>query len=104
VPRNDYEADQMYGEEERRDVKVISREEIGRRHEVDYTLGADLKREVYQLIAEGAVVFEHRSQDAVLDHAASLGEDTSGFFRFGDLEDPDKSWEVINPIEPSPGA
>lgn len=42
LPRDDHEADEMYGEGERRDVKVVSREEIGRHHEPDYALGCDL--------------------------------------------------------------
>ena len=38
LPHNDYEADEMYGECDRLDVKVISKEEIGRRHEPDYAI------------------------------------------------------------------
>lgn len=95
LPRNDYEADQMYGEGERRDVKVISKEEIGRRHEVDYSLGCDLTAELYFLLKDGVRIFESRSHDAVVDHCGSLGDDVSQVFRFGDLENPDKSWDVM---------
>lgn len=94
LPRNDYEAEHSWGED-RRDVKVISREEIGRRHEPDYSLDCDMKAELYRLLKDGEQVFAHRSHDAVLEHAASLGEDVSGMSRFGDLEDPDKSWNVM---------
>ncbi|WP_427019351.1 hypothetical protein ACQCSX_21910 (plasmid) [Pseudarthrobacter sp. P1] len=85
LPRDD-EADEMYGEPDRRDVKVISREEIGRRHEPDYTLGCDLDAEIYFLLKDGERIFESRSHDAVVTHCASLGEDVSRVFRFGDLE------------------
>lgn len=95
LPRDDYQAEHMYGEGERTDVKVISREEIGRRHEIDYVLGADLKAELYYLLADGKRIFESRSHDACIEHAASLGDNVSGVFRFGDLDDPDKSWRVI---------
>lgn len=95
LPRNDYEAEHMYGEGEREDVKVISREELGRRHEPDYAWDCDPKAELYLLLKDGVRIFSSRSHDAVVDHAASLGEDVSGVFRFGDLEDPDKSWRVM---------
>ncbi|HEX9089538.1 MAG TPA: hypothetical protein VF867_18755 [Arthrobacter sp.] len=95
LPRNDYEADHMYGEGERRDVKVISKEEIGRRHVVDYSWDCDLTTELYFLLQDGVRIFESRSHDAILEHAASLGDDVSGQQRFGDLEDPDKSWRVM---------
>lgn len=94
LPRNDYEAEHSWGEE-RQDVKVISREEIGRRHEPDYTLDCDLKAELYRLLKDGEQVFEHRSHDAVLEHAASLGEATSSMTRFNDLDDPDRTWRVM---------
>lgn len=101
LPRNDYEAEQMYGEEDRRDVKVISREEIGRRHEPDYSLDCDLKAEQYYLLKDRERVFASRSHDAVLDHAASLGVDISQMFRFDDLENPDRSWDAVPSISPS---
>lgn len=91
LPRNDYEAEHSYGEEPE-DVKVISKEEIGRHHEPDYTLDCDLKAECYRLLKDGEQVFEHRSHDAVLEHAASLGQATAHMSRFGDLDDPDLSW------------
>lgn len=94
LPRNDYEAEHSYGEE-RQDVKVISREEIGRHHEIDYVLVTDLEAELYHLLADGEKIFESRSHDAVVEHCASLGDDVSGVFRFGDLDDPDKSWRVM---------
>jgi hypothetical protein len=94
LPRNDYEAEQMYGEEDRRDVKVISREEIGRHHEPDYVLGVDMDAELYFLLKDGERIFESRSHDAVVDHCGSLGDDVSRVFRFGDLEDQDKFWRV----------
>lgn len=95
LPRDDYEAEHMHGEGERTAVKVISREEIGRRHEIDYSLGTDLEAELYYLLADGERIFESRSHDACVDHAASLGDDVRGVFRFGDLDDPDKSWRVM---------
>lgn len=95
LPRNDHEADEMYGEGERQDVKVISREEIGRRHEPDYSWDCDLEAELYWLLKDGVRIFSNRSHDAVVDHAGSLGDDVSGVFLYGDLEDPDKSWRVI---------
>ena len=94
LPRDDYEADHSYGEE-RQDVKVISREEIGRHHEIDYALGTDLEAELYYLLADGERIFESRSHDAVVEHCASLGDDVSRVFRYGDLDDPDKSWRVM---------
>ncbi len=95
LPRNEYEADEMYGEGDRQDVKVISREEIGRRHEPDYTWDCDLDAELYFLLKDGERIFSSRSHDAVVDHTASLGEDVSSVLRFGDLDDPDKSWRVM---------
>lgn len=91
LPRNDYEAEHMYGEE-REDVKVLSREEIGRRHEPDYTLDCDLKAECYHLLKDGERIFTHRGHDAVLEYAKSAGQDISNMSRFGDLDDPDLSW------------
>jgi hypothetical protein len=95
LPRDDYEAEHSYGEE-RREVKVISREEIGRRHEIDYVLGTDLEAELYYLLADGERIFESRSHDVVVDHGISLGEDASRIFRFGDLDDHDKSWRTMS--------
>lgn len=95
LPRNDYEADEMYGEGERLDVKVISREEIGRRHEVDYSWDCDLAAELYFLLKDGERIFSSRSHDAVIQHAVSLGDDISGVLLCGDLDDPDKSWRVL---------
>ena len=94
LPRDDHEADEMYGEGDRMDVKVISREEIGRRHEPDYVLGVDMEAELYFLLEDGERIFESRSHDAVVDHCGSLGDDVSRVFRFGDLEDQDKFWRV----------
>lgn len=94
LPRADQDA-AMYGED-RRDVKVISREEIARRNEPDYTWECDLKAELYFLHKNGEQIFSSRSHDAVLDHAATLGDDISGARRFGDLENQDKSWLIIN--------
>jgi hypothetical protein len=95
LPRNDYEAEHMYGEGERQDVKVLSREEIGRRHEPDYSWACDLDAELYFLLKDGERIFSHRSHDAVIEHAAALGDDVRGVQLFGDLEDPDKSWRVM---------
>lgn len=95
LPRNDYEADEMYGEGDRLNEKVISKEEIGRRHEPDYAWDCDLAAELYFLLKDGVRIFESRSHDAVIEHAASLGDDVSKVMRFGDLEDPDKSWRVM---------
>ncbi|MET4143847.1 hypothetical protein [Arthrobacter sp. UYCo732] len=94
LPRNDHEADEMYGEGDRQDVKVISREEVNRRHEPDYAWDCDLDAELYFLLKDGDRIFSSRSHDAVVDHAASLGEDVSQVFRFRDLEDPDNSWRI----------
>lgn len=94
LPRNDYEAEHTWGEGEQRDVMVISREEIGRRHEIDYSWDCDLSAELYFLLQDGVRIFESRSHDAVIEHAASLGDDVSGVMRFGDLDDPDLSWRV----------
>lgn len=94
LPRNEHEADEMYGEGERRDVKVTSTEEIGRRHEPDYDLGVDMDAELYFLLKDGVRIFESRSHDAVVDHCGSLGDDVSRVFRFGDLEDQDKFWRA----------
>jgi hypothetical protein len=93
LPRNDYEAEHMY-EEDRRDVRVISREEIGRRHEVDYSWDCDLEAGLFYLLKDGERIFESRSHDAVIDHAGSLGDDVSQVFRFGDLDDHDKFWRI----------
>jgi hypothetical protein len=94
LPRNDYEAEHSYGED-LQDVKVISREEIGRRHEVDYAWDCDLQAELYFLLADGERIFSSRSHDAVIERAAALGDDVRGVQMFGDLEDPDKSWRVL---------
>lgn len=94
LPRNDYEAEHSYGEDVVSE-KVISREEIGRRHEIDYSWGVDNDAELYYLLADGKQVFSSRSHDAVIEHAASLGDDVRGVQMFGDLEDPDKSWRVL---------
>lgn len=93
MPRDDYEAEHSYGEDQQ-DVKVISREEIGRRHEPDYVLGVDMDAELYFLLEDGERIFESRSHDAVVDHCGSLGDDVSRVFRFGDLEDQDKFWRA----------
>ncbi len=94
LPRDDYEAERSYGEDVVSE-NTFSREEIGRRHEIDYSLGTDLDAELYYLLADGERIFESRSHDACVDHAASLGDDVRGVFRFGDLDDPDKSWRVM---------
>lgn len=94
LPRDDDEADEMYGEGERRNVKVISKEEIGRHHEPDYALGTDMDAELFFLLKDDVRIFESRSHDAVVDHCGSLGDDVSRVFRFGDLEDQDKFWRV----------
>lgn len=94
LPRDDHEADEMYGEGDRLDVKVVSREEIGRRHEPDYALGTDMDAELFYLLKDGERIFESRSHDAVVNHCGSLGDDVSRVFRFGDLDDPDKFWRV----------
>ncbi|WP_139187271.1 hypothetical protein [Pseudarthrobacter chlorophenolicus] len=93
LPRDDYEAEHSYGEE-RQDVKVVSREEIGRRHEVDYSWDCDLEAELFYLLKDGERIFESRSHDAVVDHCGSLGDDVSQVFRFGDLDDQDKFWRI----------
>ncbi|QOT19567.1 hypothetical protein [Paenarthrobacter sp. YJN-5] len=94
LPRDDYEAEHSYGEDIVK-ATVVSREEIGRRHEVDYALGTDLEAELYYLLADGERIFESRSHDAVVEHCASLGDDVSRIFRFGDLDEPDKSWKIM---------
>lgn len=94
LPRNDHEADERYGEGDRLNEKVISKEEISRHHEPDYALGLDMDAELYFLLKDGVRIFESRSHDAVVDHCGSLGDDVSRVFRFGDLEDQDKFWRV----------
>jgi hypothetical protein len=94
LPRDDHEADEMYGEGDRQDVKVISNEEIGRHHEPDYALGTDMDAELFFLLKDDVRIFESRSHDAVVDHYGSLSDDVSRVFRFGDLEDQDKFWRV----------
>lgn len=94
LPRDDYEAEHSYGEDIVK-TEVVSREEIGRRHEIDYALGTDLEAELYYLLADGERIFESRSHDAVVEHCGSLGDDVSRVHRYGDLDDPDKSWRVL---------
>lgn len=94
LPRNDHEAERSYGEDVVKE-KVISREEIGREHVIDYAWDCDLEAELYFLLADGERIFAHRSHDAVIEHAAALGDDVRGVQLFGDLEDPDKSWRVL---------
>lgn len=65
LPRDDYEAEHSYGEDIVK-ATVVSREEIGRRHEVHYALGTDLETELYYLLADGERIFESR-------HTASQG-------------------------------
>lgn len=93
LPWDDDEADRWH--EERIEVKTISKEEIGRRHEVDCVLGTDLEAELHHLLADGERIFESRSHDAVVEHCGSLGDDVSRVFRYGDLDNPDKSWRVM---------
>jgi hypothetical protein len=95
LPRDEYEAEHMWGEEEV-SVKAISREEIGRRHEIDYAWDCDLEAELYFLLKDGVRIFESRSHDAVIAHAASLGDDVTGVQLFDDLDDPDRSWRALN--------
>jgi hypothetical protein len=95
LPRNDHEADEMYGEGDRLNETVISKEEIGRRHEIDYSWDCDLAAELYFLLKDGERIFSSRSHDAVVEHAAALGDDVTGVMRFGDLDDPDKTWRVM---------
>lgn len=94
LPRDDYEAEHSYGEDVV-DEKVISREEIGRRHEIDYAWDCNLEAELYFLVADGERIFSSRSHDAVIERAATLGDDVAGVQLFGDLDDPDKSWRVL---------
>ncbi|WP_422759207.1 hypothetical protein [Paenarthrobacter sp. C1] len=94
LPRDEYEAEHSYGEDIVK-AEVVSREEIGRRHEIDYAVGTDLEAELYYLLADGEKIFESRSHDACVEHAGSLGDDISRVFLFGDLDDPDKSWKIM---------
>ncbi|MFB9713966.1 hypothetical protein [Arthrobacter methylotrophus] len=94
LPRDEHEADKMYGEGNRLNETVISKEEIGRRREPDYSWDCDLNAELYFLLKDGVRIFESRSHDAVVKHAASFGDDVSRVFLFGDLDNPDKSWRI----------
>lgn len=73
-------------------AKTVVREIIGRRHEPDYVIDLDDKREVHLLLADGAEVFAHRSHDAVIAHFRELSGYTGHIELFDDLTDQDLSW------------
>jgi hypothetical protein len=78
-------------------TKTVLREIIDRRHEPDYVLDVDDSREVHILLADGAEVFAHRSHDAVIARFKELSGYTGHLELFGDLEDPDLSWNALLP-------
>lgn len=97
LPRDDEEAERFYGTvDEAVETRTVSREEIVRWHETDYLLHTDFDRELYILLADGAEVFSHRSHDAVVQRHRELTGRTVASFLFNDLDDPDKSWRIIN--------
>lgn len=78
-------------------LKSISREVLERRHVPDYVVGMDMDRGVHWLTADGTEVFAHRSSDAVYEHYKEItGQPDFAYFRFDDLEDPDKSWRLLD--------
>lgn len=97
LPRNDYEAESFYGDSFRdaERVKSLHREVIGRRHEPDYVFDINTEREVHILLADGVEVFAHRSHDAVVAKYRELTGSTYRIELFGDLDDPDKSWNLL---------
>lgn len=73
-------------------AKTVVREIIGRRHEPDYVISLDGKREVHILLADGVEVFANRSHDAVIAHFRELSGYIGPLDLFDDLVDTDKSW------------
>lgn len=86
---------------------VLLTEVLEEKHEINYVVGADLEREVYQLEADGEVVFEDRSHNEVVrewgrrtgnevkftsDGREYQRGDTSVWFDYGD---PDRSWDIM---------
>lgn len=104
--------DSYYGE--RLNERTILKEEIGRRHEVDYVIGVDMEKELHFLTADGKEVFSSRSHDAVVYEWAHMtgtpvpdniqprqSRHASGFpFLYGDLEDPNVGWDVLSQHKP----
>lgn len=76
-------------------TKTVLREIIGRRHEPDYVISLDEKREVHILLADGVEVFADRSHDAVIAHFRELTRYTGHLELFDDLEDKDLSWSGL---------
>ena len=99
LPQGEYEEERFHGTlGDAIQSEAISREEIVRWHETDYLLHTDLDRELYILLADGAEVFSHRSHDAVVQKHRDLTGCTIGTFLFKDIDDPDKSWRVLKPV------
>ncbi|NKX55964.1 hypothetical protein [Arthrobacter mobilis] len=83
------------------DVRSIVRQEVRRFHEPAYVIGADQERELHVLYADGEEVYANRSYDAVWEHFKEMTGQPDLYYRaWGDLDDPDKSWN--NPGEAQP--
>lgn len=108
----EFDNDSYYAD--RVNERTLLKEEVGRRHEVDYAIGCDFERELHTLSADGEEVFTSRSHDAVVfewarlsdtpvpDDVKPLARHNSGFpFLFGDVADPDKSWKVLKENQPA---
>lgn len=86
------------------EIKSVHREVLDREHLVDYVLDVDIHREVWILRADGVNVFESRSHDLRDDeYLRRLGVDRNSFEvrswfgkEYGDREDQDKTWKIIN--------
>lgn len=99
LPGDDCDPERSY-DEDIVEAVVVSREEIGRRHEIDYAWECDLDAGLFYLRADGERIFSSRSHDAIIVHAQSLGDDISGTFMYGDLEDQEKFWRTLAELPP----
>lgn len=92
------------------DYEIVFTEHLGTRHEVDYVFGVDMERELFQLFADGELVFEHRDHDRVVREygqrdgvdvkfytavdVSRHGGKSNYFLSYGD---PDKCWKTLKP-------
>lgn len=88
------------------EVTVLLTEVVSREHEVNYVLDADLKAEMYYLLADRERVFAHRDHNEVVREygrrtgtEVTFSKDASTYHKPGvflDYGDPDEAWATIN--------
>lgn len=95
----DYWDDIDRSRDEANDLRAIFTEVVKREHVIDWCLNCDNEKELYMLLADGEVVYQHSSHDmVVLRYEYLTGEKlfgTSKFFLYDDLDRPEHSWNVI---------